>query len=206
MDRPLTDATYVEDFLATAISLLRDIDRTTILALVSELVELRERRGRLFLVGSGGGASHASHAACDFRKLAAIEAYSPSDNVSELTARINDEGWETSYVGWLKTSRMTKDDLLFVISVGGGDSRRNISPNIVACIDHARAIGSRVVGVVGRDGGYTRRHADVCVLIPQPTSQGETPHTEGLQAVIWHLLVSHPALQCMPAKWEAVGA
>ena len=153
--------------------------------------------------GSGGGAGHASHAVCDFRKLAAIEAYAPTDNVSELTARINDEGWETSYREWLRVSRLSSADMLLVFSVGGGDLERNISANLARAVEYAGQIGCSIGAVLGRDGGYTGRVADACVIVPTVNDAHVTPHTEAFQAVIWHLLVSHPALKAAPTKWES---
>ena len=179
------------------------IDRSAVENMTRLLVELRQRGGRLFLVGVGGGAGHAGHAVNDFRKLAGIESYSPSDNVSELTARTNDEGWETTYAAWLKVSRLTKADMLFIFSVGGGDLKRNISPNIVRAVQYAKEIGARVIGVVGRDGGYTASIADACVIVPTVNPEMVTPHTEAFQALIWHLLVSDPRLQTMSNKWES---
>ena len=165
---------------------------------------LRTRGGRLFILGVGGGAGHASHAVNDFRKIADIEAYAPTDNVSELTARINDDGWETVFVNWLKGSRLTSNDMILVFSVGGGDLARNVSPNLVRALEYAREIGALICGIVGRDGGYAAQVADVCVLIPVVNSETITPHTEAFQAVVWHLIVSHPALLQTPMKWESV--
>jgi D-sedoheptulose 7-phosphate isomerase len=196
--------THITRYLAEAREILDQLDVDAIESLVDRLRQVRESRGRLFFVGSGGGAGHASHAVNDFRKLAGFEAYSPSDNVSELTARVNDEGWDAAYEGWLRASRFSADDGLFVFSVGGGDSERNISPNLVRCLELAREVGATVCGVVGRDGGETARVADACVVIPVVNAETVTPHTEAFQAVIWHLLVSHPALQTEPTKWESV--
>ena len=178
---------------------LREIDR-----MVGLLADLRRRGGRLFILGVGGGAGHASHAVNDFRKIAGIEAYAPTDNVSELTARVNDDGWETVFVNWLKGSRLGARDMVFVFSVGGGDLERNISPNLVRALQYAREIGARICGIVGRDGGYTRTVADACMVVPTVNPATVTPHTEAFQAVIWHLLVSHPSLQAAPMKWESV--
>ena len=166
-------------------------------------MKLRETGGRLFLVGVGGGAGHAGHAVNDFRKLAGIESYSPSDNISELTARTNDEGWDTTYVAWLKVSRLSAKDMIFVFSVGGGDLDRNISPNIVRAVQYAKEVGAAVIGVLGRDGGYTASVADACVIIPTVSPDMITPHTESFQALVWHLLVSDPRLQLMSNKWES---
>jgi D-sedoheptulose 7-phosphate isomerase len=196
--------TFSGSYLAEAREILGLLDMDAIEALVERLVLVREAGGRLFFVGSGGGAAHASHAVNDFRKLAGFEAYSPSDNVSELTARVNDEGWDRAYEGWLRGSRFCADDLLFVFSVGGGDSARNISPNLVRCLELAQEVGASICGVVGRDGGETARVSDACVIVPVVNAANVTPHTEAFQAVIWHLLVSHPALQTEQAKWESV--
>src|SRR5262249_22726056 len=171
---------------------------------VAELVAVRAREGRLFILGVGGGAGHASHAVNDFRKLTGIEAYAPTDNVSELTARVNDEGWESSFAKWLEVSRLGTRDLILVFSVGGGDLERNISPNLVRALEHARKVGARICGVVGRDGGYTAKVANACVIIPTVNAEMVTPHTEGLQAVLWHLMVSHPSLHAAPTKWASV--
>jgi D-sedoheptulose 7-phosphate isomerase len=194
---------FVEQYLEEAGRIVAAIPPGDVEQLAQLLAELRGRGGRLFVVGSGGGAGHASHAVCDFRKLAAIEAYSPTDNVSELTARVNDEGWETSYREWLKVSRLSAKDMLLVFSVGGGDLERNISPNLVRALEHAREVGCSIGAVVGRDGGYAGRVAQARVIVPTVNPAHVTPHTEAFQAVIWHLLVSHPALQAAPAKWES---
>jgi D-sedoheptulose 7-phosphate isomerase len=195
---------HVLGYLAETAAIVERLDVAALSALAQQLIALKRRGGRLFVVGSGGGAAHASHAVGDFRKLAGIEAYTPSDNAAELTARVNDDGWESSYVGWLKGSRLRGDDLLLVLSVGGGDRERQISANLVSCIDHARVVGAPVCGIVGRDGGHTARVADVCVVVPTVNDSAVTPHTEGMQAVLWHLLVSHPGLQSEPMKWESV--
>ena len=167
------------------------------------LAGVRTRGGRLFFLGVGGGAAHASHAVNDFRKLAGFEAYSPTDNVAELTARTNDEGWNEAFVGWLRASRLRADDGVFVFSVGGGSLEPPISPNLVTALRHARDIGCTIVGIVGRDGGYTASVADVCVIVPTVNMEAVTPHTEAFQAVVWHLLVSHPALKTASGKWES---
>jgi D-sedoheptulose 7-phosphate isomerase len=173
--------------------------------MVDLLVALRARRGRLFVLGVGGSAGNASHAVNDFRKICGIEAYTPVDNVSELTARVNDDGWESVFSRWLEVSRLSKDDLIFVLSVGGGDLERNVSPNLVRALQYAKQQGAAICGVVGRDGGYTAKVADACVIIPTVNPATVTPHAEAFQPVIWHLLVSHPALQAAPMKWESVG-
>jgi len=194
---------FTDQFLNETADIAAKIDREAVERLARLLAEVRQRGGRLFFAGSGGGAGHASHAVCDFRKLGGFEAYSVTENVSELTARVNDEGWDTSYVEWLKLSRLSPKDALFVFSVGGGDLARNISPNLVRAVEYAKSVGAAVCGVVGRDGGYTFSQADACVLIPTVNAAAVTPHTESYQAVIWHLLVSHPVLQRSAAKWES---
>jgi D-sedoheptulose 7-phosphate isomerase len=172
-------------------------------AMADILCTTREKNGRLFLIGSGGGAGHASHAVCDFRKLCNFEAYAPYDNVSELTARVNDEGWDVTIINWLKVSHFRKDDCVLVFSVGGGNDTKNISMNIVKVVQFAKEIGAKIVGIVGKDGGFTKQMGDAVVLIPTINQNHITPLTEGFQAVIWHLLVSHPKLQLNPTKWES---
>jgi D-sedoheptulose 7-phosphate isomerase len=195
---------YVEQYLAEAIEILQRLDRQTIEKTVELLAALRRRGGRLFVLGVGGGAGHASHAVCDFRKIAQIEAYTPSDNVSELTARVNDEGWDTCYANWLRGSRLNEKDMVFVISVGGGDAQKNVSANLVYALDYAREAQASICGIVGRDGGYTAQVADACVLVPVVNSATVTPHTESFQAMIWHLVVSHPKLKATEMKWESL--
>ena len=194
---------YTAAYIQEAIEILRRIDQSAIERMGDLLAELRERGGRLFFLGVGGGAGHASHAVNDFRKIAGIEAYTPTDNVSELTARVNDDGWETSYVNWLRGSRLKASDMVFVFSVGGGDLRRNISTNLVRALEYAKQVGAAICGVLGRDGGYTARVADACVLIPVVNPETVTPHTESFQALVWHLLVSHPKLKAAETKWES---
>jgi D-sedoheptulose 7-phosphate isomerase len=196
----------IHKYVAEAIKILEQIDQRSIERTLELLVNLRERGGRLFILGVGGGAGHASHAACDFRKIARIEAYSASDNVSELTARVNDEGWDTSYANWLRGSRLTSADLVFVLSVGGGDAKNNVSPNLVQALKYARDVGATICGVVGRDGGFTGQVADAYVRIPVVNPSTITPHTESFQALVWHLLVSHPKLKAAEMKWESVQA
>jgi D-sedoheptulose 7-phosphate isomerase len=181
------------------------LDRGAINRLVDLLVDVRQSGGRLFILGVGGSAGNASHAVNDFRKIVGLEAYAPTDNVSELTARINDEGWDTAYANWLKVSRLVARDGVLVFSVGGGDAERKVSVNLVRAIEHAKAVGARVGGIVGRDGGFTAKMADACVIVPTVDPETVTPHSEAFQAVIWHLLVSHPRLQAAPAKWESLG-
>lgn len=200
----MSDAvSYVERYLSEAAEVLSRLDRGSIDALVSRLVDLREGGGRLFFLGVGGSAANASHAVNDFRKIAGFEAYTPVDNVSELTARVNDEGWETAYAEWLRVSRLGARDMVFVLSVGGGDLERNVSPNLVRALEHARSVGATICGVVGRDGGYTARVADACVIVPTVNPESVTPHTEAFQGVILHLLVSHPSLRRSAMKWES---
>jgi D-sedoheptulose 7-phosphate isomerase len=179
------------------------LDPSIVEHFATTLAGVRARGGRLFVLGVGGGAGHASHAVNDFRKLAGFEAYAPTDNVSELTARTNDEGWDSVFTAWLKGSRLRPEDGVFVFSVGGGNLEKNISPNLVKALQYAKSIGSTIVGIVGRDGGFTATVADACVIIPIVNPNAVTPHTEAFQAVIWHLLVSHPVLQMAPAKWES---
>lgn len=193
-------ATYLEE----AGNIIKQLDAAQIEVMAQKLASLRELRGRLFFLGVGGGAGHASHAVNDFRKLAGFESYAPTDNVSELTARINDEGWDGSFAAWLKGSRLCDRDGLFVFSVGGGHQQKQISVNLVRALEYAKQVGARVFGVVGRDGGYTAKVADSCVIVPTISEQRVTPHTEAFQAVVWHLLVSHPALQVNATKWESV--
>ncbi|MBT9329487.1 SIS domain-containing protein [Acidipila sp. 4G-K13] len=184
-------------------TIARSMDGSCVDRMVHLLVETRRQGGRVFFLGVGGGAGHAGHAVNDFRKIAGIECYAPTDNVSELTARINDDGWESSYANWLRTSRLGAKDMLFVFSVGGGNIERNISVNLVASLRLAQQVGARVLGVVGRDGGYTAQVADACIVIPTLSPETVTPHTEEFQAVVWHLIVSHPGLKQNEMKWES---
>lgn len=194
---------YADDYLDEAARVLAGLDAARIEAMATLLADMRAQGGRLFLLGVGGSAANCSHAANDFRKLAGIEAYTPVDNVSELTARTNDEGWESVFAAWLQGSRLQPRDVVFVLSVGGGSLEQNISANLVVALQYARHVGARVAGVVGRDGGYTAQVADVCVIVPTVNPDHVTPHTEAFQPLVWHLLVSHPALQTAPTKWEA---
>lgn len=194
---------YARQHLAEAAEVIARIDVEEIERLADLLARLRDREGRLFFLGVGGSAGNCSHAVNDFRKIVGIESYAPTDNVSELTARTNDEGWETVFVEWLKTSRLTKSDMIFIFSVGGGNLEKNISPNLVRALQYAKTVGSQVVGVVGRDGGYTAKVADACVIVPTVNPETITPHSEAFQAVIWHLLVSHPLLKQKQTKWES---
>jgi len=195
---------YIERYLGEVARVSQQLDRTAIQRTVDLLGDVRARGGRLFVVGVGGSAGNASHAVNDFRKIAHIEAYTPTDNVSELTARINDDGWDTSFSSWLAGSKMSSNDALCVLSVGGGDAERGVSVNLIRAIEHAHSVGARVFGIVGRDGGYTARNADVCVIVPPISSDTVTAHSESFQAVVWHLLVSHPSLQAAPMKWESL--
>lgn len=195
---------YTSQYLAEAGEILQRLDSAAIDRLVGELVRLRGRGGRLFILGVGGGAGHASHAVNDFRKIAGIEAYTPVDNASELTARTNDDGWDSVFADWLRASRLAPADLVLVFSVGGGDLDRGVSPNLVRALHYAREVGAGICGITGRDGGYTAQVADVCVIVPTVNPKTVTAHTEGFQAVIWHLLVSHPDLQTAPMKWESI--
>ncbi len=196
--------TFTDRFLEQTILISKTIDSEIIENIAEELSLLRSKGGRLFFIGSGGGAGHASHAVNDFRKIANIECYTPTDNVSELTARVNDDGWDTSYLNWLKVSKFSKNDALFVFSVGGGDLKKNISANLVKCVEEAKKIGSKVMGIVGKDGGYSKEVSDLVLLIPVVDEKLITPHTEGWQAVVWHLLVSHPKIAVNEMKWESV--
>src|SRR5579883_2990932 len=198
-----TEHTFAETFLAEAAQIAAELDRASIEKAAKMIGDLRATGGRLFILGVGGSAANASHAVNDFRKIAGIEAYAPTDNVSELTARTNDEGWSTVFESWLKTSRLQARDAVLVFSVGGGDLDRNVSPNLVAALKLAKAVGAKVIGVVGRDGGYTAKVADACVLIPVVNPVHVTPHSEAFQSVVWHLLVSHPAVKVEQTKWES---
>jgi D-sedoheptulose 7-phosphate isomerase len=200
---PLQNQTsgHVAEFFALSGAICGKIDFSRIEALAVALGEVRERGGRLFMVGVGGSAGNCSHAVNDFRKLCGIEAYSPADNVSELTARANDEGWETIFEGWLEVSRLSERDVIFVLSVGGGDVERNVSINLVRAVEFARARGAKVFGIVGKETGYTARHGDIVVVIPEVKAEWMTPLSEAFQAVVWHCLVSHPALQVRKTKW-----
>lgn len=196
--------TYAQQYLNEAAEILAAINPAELERITGMLVRLRENSGRLFLMGVGGGAGHASHAVCDFRKIAEIEAYTPTDNVSELTARVNDDGWETVYANWLRGSRLNAADMVFVFSVGGGDLKRNVSSNLVRAIQFAKEVGATVCGVVGRDGGYTAEVADACIIVKVVNPATVTPHTEAFQALVWHLLVSHPSLKASEMKWESM--
>ncbi len=194
---------YSQQHLQEASTIIGKLDVGAIEAMAALLARLRDGAGRLFFLGVGGSAGNCSHAVNDFRKIVGIEAYAPTDNVSELTARINDEGWSTVFVEWLKISRLNSADMVFVFSVGGGNLEKNISANLVSALQHAKEVGAKVLGIVGRDGGYTASVADACIIIPTVNPETITPHAEAFQAVIWHLLVSHPALKLHQTKWES---
>ena len=196
--------TYARQHLDEAARILAALDADAIERLAALLAAVRDRGGRLFLLGVGGSAANCSHAVNDFRKIAGIEAYTPVDNVSELTARTNDEGWDAVFVEWLKGSRMTARDMVLVFSVGGGSVEKNVSANLVRGLQHAKEVGAAVAGIVGRDGGYTARVADACVIVPTVNPETVTPHAEAFQAVVWHLLVSHPALKRRQTTWESI--
>lgn len=195
---------FSRTYLDETQEVVRRIDADAVDRLAEGLARVRKAEGRLFVLGVGGSAGHASHAVNDFRKICGFEAYTPTDNVSELTARTNDDGWESCFVEWLKGSRLRRDDALLIFSVGGGNVEKNVSVNLVRAIDEAKRVGAKVFGVVGRDGGYTKKSADECVVIPVVSNERITPHTEGFCAVVWHLLVSHPALKVSQTKWESV--
>jgi D-sedoheptulose 7-phosphate isomerase len=195
---------YISQYVDEAIQIIHQLDHAQVERILEVLLEVRRQKGRIFFLGVGGGAGHASHAVNDFRKIAGIECYAPTDNVSELTARINDDGWDTSYRNWLQGSYLRQQDAVFVFSVSGGDAERKISANLVSALQLAREVGARICGIVGRDGGFTARIADACVIIPTVNPETVTPHTESFQAIIWHLLVSHPLLKAKEMKWESV--
>jgi D-sedoheptulose 7-phosphate isomerase len=195
---------YAEVYLHEAAEIIRRLDTTAIERVASLLAQVKADGGRLFFLGVGGSAANCSHAVNDFRKIVGIECYAPTDNVAELTARTNDDGWASVFAEWLKVSRLSPRDALFILSVGGGDAERNISPNLVRALELATQVGARVTGIVGRDGGFTARVADACVIVPTVNAETVTPHSEAFQALIWHLLVSHPLLREHRTKWEAV--
>ena len=194
---------FSEKYLNETSKICELIDPNLIEKMATSIAEIRDSGGRMFFVGSGGGAGHSSHAVCDFRKIANLECYTPTDNVSELSARVNDDGWDTSYVNWLKVSKFCEKDALFVFSVGGGSEEKKISVNLVNCIKLANEKGSKVLGVVGRDGGFTKKSSDLVVVVSTIDNDLVTPHTEGWQAVLWHLIVSHPKVAQSEMKWES---
>jgi D-sedoheptulose 7-phosphate isomerase len=192
---------YSKEHLDESIEITKAIDPEIVEKIVDLLCDVKSTGGRLFVLGVGGSAANAGHAVNDFRKLAGIETYAPTDNVAELTARTNDEGWQTVFSGWLRVSRISSKDCLFILSVGGGDKEKNVSPNLIEAIDLAKEVGARVTGIVGRDGGYTAQNADVCLVVPTVNPGTVTPHSESFQTVVWHLIVSHPNLKSNPTKW-----
>ena len=195
--------TYAQQHLRESIQIIEKLEPAVIEKMASALVEVRSRGGRLFILGVGGSAANASHAVNDFRKIAGLECYAPTDNVSELTARTNDEGWASVFIEWLRGSRLKREDGVLVFSVGGGSLEKNVSPNLVSALQFAKEAGATILGIVGRDGGYTAQVADVCVIVPTVNPANVTPHSEAFQAVVWHLLVSHPALKVQQTKWES---
>lgn len=204
MFHPRITMSFTKQYLEETQQIVSQLDANAIEKAVTELAAVRERGGRLFILGVGGSAANASHAVNDFRKICGFEAYAPTDNVSELTARTNDEGWATVFSEWLKGSRVDKKDALLIFSVGGGNLEKNVSPNLVSAIQLAKQHGASVIGIVGRDGGYTAKEATACVIIPTVNAEHTTPHSEAFQAVVWHLFVSHPALKVNRTKWEGV--
>ncbi len=195
---------FVKQYLIEAKEIIDQLDVNAFEKMVTLVEETRKKKGRMFVLGVGGGAANASHAVNDFRKIVGLEAYTPTDNVAELTARTNDEGWESVFVEWLKTSGLRSEDMILIFSVGGGNLEKNVSPNLVSAIQYAKEVGAKVCGVVGRDGGHTAQVADACVVVPTVNSAHVTPHTEAFQGVVWHLLVSHPRLKYAETKWESV--
>ena len=197
-------ADYIDMYMKEVVEISEKIDKKTVRKAVDILLELRKKGGRLFILGVGGGAGNAAHAVNDFRKIAGIESYAPTDNVSELTARVNDDGWDSAFVNWLKGSRVSGNDGIMVFSVGGGNAEKKISNNLVEALKYAKEKGSKIIGIVGRDGGYTAKVADAAILIPTVDPETVTPHTEAFQAVVWHMLVSHPQIKANEMKWESV--
>jgi D-sedoheptulose 7-phosphate isomerase len=195
---------YPERYLGEVVKIAQQVDRQTVERMIALLQDVRERQGRLFFLGVGGSAANCTHAVNDFRKIGGFEAYTPVDNVAELTARTNDEGWETVFVEWLKTSRLNANDALFILSVGGGNREKNVSANLVHALDYGKKQGSRILGIVGRDGGYTAKVANACLVIPTLSADTITPHAEAWQAVIWHMLVSDPRIMTISNKWESL--
>jgi D-sedoheptulose 7-phosphate isomerase len=195
---------YIDQYLSETQKVIQSLNKKDIQRIVEQLIDLRGGGGRVFFLGVGGGAANASHAVNDFRKICGIEAYTPTDNVSELTARTNDSGWESVFVDWLKGSKLISKDALFVLSVGGGNSEKKISVNLIRALDYAKEVGAKIFGIVGRDGGYTAKMADACVIVPTVNPETVTPHTESFQSVILHLIVSHPSLKVSEMKWESV--
>jgi len=197
-------ADYIDMYMKEVVEISEKIDKKAVRKAVDILLDLRKKGGRLFILGVGGGAGNAAHAVNDFRKIAGIESYAPTDNVSELTARVNDDGWDSAFVNWLKGSRVSGNDGILVFSVGGGNAEKKISNNLVEALKYAKEKGSKIIGIVGRDGGYTAKVADSAILIPTVDPDTVTPHTEAFQAVVWHMLVSHPQIKANEMKWESV--
>ena len=195
---------YIEEYLGEVQRVAGGLDHATIEKMIDLLLDIRKRNGRLFFLGVGGGAGNASHAVNDFRKIAGIESYTPCDNISELTSRINDEGWETVFIEWLKVNRLNRNDGVFIFSVGGGDAERKISANLVRALEYAKEVGAKILAIVGRDGGYAAQVGDACLIIPTVNPNAITPHTESFQSVIWHLIVSHPKVKVSEMKWESI--
>lgn len=195
---------YIDSYLKEVRQVVEGIDKDSIYKMIEVLKDVRDQKGRLFIIGVGGGAGNASHAVNDFRKLAGIETYAPTDNVAELTARTNDDGWHSVFARWLHVSSIGEKDAVMVFSVGGGNAEKNVSANIVEALKLAKSVKARVIGIVGRDGGYTKQVADACVVVPTVNSETVTPHTESFQAVVWHLIVSHPKFRTQEGKWETV--
>ena len=199
----MTDEEYVQKFIRSCVSIATELDEKKIIKMAELLLDIRLKEGRLFVLGVGGGAGNASHAVCDFRKIAGIESYAPTDNISEITARVNDDGWETVFSNWLKGSKLNQNDGLLIFSVGGGNEEKNVSVNLVKALKYAKQIGAKIMGVVGRDGGYTAKVADACIMVPNVDPENVTPLTESFQAVLWHLLVSIPSVKMNEMKWES---
>jgi len=195
---------YIKDYLEEVSKIAELIDKDQIAKMIKKLKKIKKAGGKLFFLGVGGGAANASHAVNDFRKICGFEAYTPVDNISELSARVNDEGWESVFVNWFRGSRLSEKDGVFVFSVGGGDKERNISPNLVEALKYAQEVGAKIFGIVGRNGGYTAKAADACVIIPPINTETITPHTESFQAVVWHLIISHPDMKISEMKWESI--
>jgi D-sedoheptulose 7-phosphate isomerase len=194
---------YIDTYLSEAIKIIQSLDKVMIEKVVNIILDIKKSNGRLFFLGVGGSAANASHAVNDFRKIAGIESYTPTDNVSELTARTNDDGWESVFVNWLKCNKININDCIFIFSVGGGNKEKNISVNLIHAIDYAKDKGAKIVGIIGKDGGYTAKSADACVIIPVVNNDTITPHSEAFQGLVWHLIVSHPKIKSFEMKWES---
>ena len=201
---PLKKVTYIQAYLQEVQNIAEKIDHKAIEKMIDIMSEIRKNKGRLFFIGVGGGAGNATHAVNDFRKICGIESYSPLDNVSELTARINDNGWESAFTEWLKVSNLNRNDGVFIFSVGGGNIEKNISTNLVETLQYAKLVGAKILGVIGRDGGFTKKVADACIIVPVVNNNTITPHTEEFQSVIWHMIISHPKMRISEMKWESV--